>query len=71
MADVDIWAENVIIPALGAGILFNGWWVEYLPVYKFVQHLSVCLPLLIQPHMRNIAALARNRYESDHFDAVR
>jgi hypothetical protein len=44
--------------------------LEYLAEY-LVQHLSVCMPLLIQPHLRNIALLDRNWQESDHYDSVR
>jgi len=60
MPEVTIRTENVVIPALGAGILFKGEWVEYLPEY-FVEHLSVCLPLLIQPLLMNIAVPDWNR----------
>jgi len=70
MPEVAICTENVVIPNLGPGILFEGERQEYLPEY-FIQHLSVCLPLLIQPHLRNIAVLDRNPQESDHDDAVR
>jgi len=70
MADIAICTENVVIPTLGAGILFKGERVEYPPEY-LVQHLSVCLLLLIQPLLRNIAVLDRNPEESDHYDAVR
>jgi hypothetical protein len=45
---------NVEIPALGAGIELKGERLEYPPEY-FVQHLTVCLPQLIQPLLRNIA----------------
>jgi len=41
----------------------------YLPEY-IVQHLTVCLPLLIQPLLGNIAVLDWNWLESDHYDAV-
>jgi hypothetical protein len=58
--EVAICTENVVIPAFGAGMLFRGEWLQYPPEY-FVQHLSVCLPLLIQPLVRNIAVLDRNR----------
>jgi hypothetical protein len=57
--EVAICTENLVIPARSAGILFKGEWVEYQPEY-FVQHLSVCLPLLIQPFLRNIAVLDRD-----------
>ena len=62
--------ENVVIPTLGAGILFRCEGVEYPPEY-LVQHLSGCLPLLIQPDPRNIAVLDQNRQECDHYDDVR
>jgi len=70
MPEVAICTENVVIPALGTGILFKGERLEYPPEY-LVQHLSVCMPLLINPLLRNIAVLDRNRQESDHYDAVR
>jgi len=44
--------------------------LEYLPEY-FVQHLSDCLPLLIQPLLSNIVVPDWNRQESEHYDAVR
>jgi len=61
--------EICIIPALGAGIVFRGGRLEPLREY-LIQHLSVCLPSLIQPHLRNIAVLDWNRQESDHYDTV-
>jgi hypothetical protein len=70
MAEVAICTENIVIPALGVGILFKGERLEYPPEY-FIQHLSVCLPLLIQPLLRKIAVLDRNRLESDHYEGVR
>jgi len=70
MPEVAICTEVVVIPALGAGILLKDERVEYLPEY-LVQHLSVCLPLLIQWLLRNIAVPDRNRQESDHYDAER
>jgi len=70
MPEVAICTENIVIPALSDGILFKGERVEYPPEY-LVQHLSVCLPLLIQSLLRNIAVLDRNRQESDHYDAER
>jgi len=69
MPEVAICTEKVVIPALGTGILIEGERVEYPPEY-LVQHLSVCLPLLIQPHLRNIAVLDRNRQESEYYDAL-
>jgi hypothetical protein len=45
-----------VIPALSAGIVFNSEWLEN-PHEYFVQYLSVCLPLLIQPLFRNLAVI--------------
>jgi hypothetical protein len=59
MPEVAVYTENIVIPAFGAGILFIGDWVEHLPVY-FIQHLSACVPLIIQLLMRNIAVLDQN-----------
>jgi hypothetical protein len=70
MPEVAISTENVVISALGAGILFIGERLEYLLEY-LVQHLSVCMPLLINLLLRNFAVLDRNRQESDYYDAVR
>jgi len=47
------------MPALGAGILFKGDRVEY-QLQFLMHHLSICLPLLIQPRLRNIAVLDWN-----------
>jgi hypothetical protein len=69
MSEVAICTENVVIPALGAGIVFKSERLEYPPEY-FVKHLSVCLPLLIKPLRRNIAVLDWNRQKSDHYYAV-
>jgi len=69
MPEVAICTENIIIPALGAGILFQGERLEYLPEYC-IQHLSVCSPPPIQPPLWNIAVLDRNRLESDMYDTV-
>jgi hypothetical protein len=60
MPEVAICPENVVIPALGAGMLFKGQWLDY-PLQYVVQHLSVCFPLLIQPLLRIIAVLDWNR----------
>jgi hypothetical protein len=60
MPEVAICMENIVIPTLDAGILFKGEWLQDPPEY-FVQHLSVCLPLLIQLHLRTIAVLDWNR----------
>jgi len=68
--EVAICTENVVISALSAGILFHGERLEY-PLEYFIQHLSVCLLLLIQPVLRINAFLDCNRQESDHHDAVR
>jgi len=70
MPEGAIWTENIVIPALGVGILFKGEMVEYPPEY-FVQHLSVRLPLLIQLLLRDIVVLDWNPQESDHYDSVR
>jgi hypothetical protein len=69
MPEVTIYTDNVVIPALGIGILFNGGRLEYLPQY-FVQHLSVCLPLLIHPFLRNIMVLDGNREKRVDCDSV-
>jgi hypothetical protein len=60
MPEVAICTENVVIPALGAGIEFNSERLEYPPQY-FVQHLTICMPLLIQLLLRYIAVLDWNR----------
>jgi len=60
MPEVAICTETVVVPALGAGILFKGEWMQYLPEY-FVQHLSVWLPLLINLLLLDIAVLDWNR----------
>jgi hypothetical protein len=70
MSEVAIRTENVVIPALGVGIYFNGVRLKYPPEY-FVQHLSVCLPQLIQPLLRNITVLDWNRQESAHSNGMR
>jgi hypothetical protein len=70
MPDVAICTENVVLPALGTGILFKDERLEDLPEY-LVQHLSVCMPLLIKPLLRKIADLDRNQQDSDHHDPVR
>ena len=70
MPEVAICTENIVIPTIGIGILFKGVRLEYPPEY-FVQHLSVCLTLLIQPLLRNIAILDWNWQESDHYNGVR
>ena len=70
MRDVAICTENIVISALGAGILFNGERLEYQLEY-LVQHILVCLPLLIQPLLRNTAVLHGNRQEINPCDDVR
>ena len=70
MPEVTICTENVVIHALGAGMMLEDKRLEKLSEY-FIQHLSGCLPLLIQQLQRNIAVLDWNRQESDHHDAVR
>jgi hypothetical protein len=65
MPEVAICTANVVLPALGAGIMFTGERLEYPPEY-IVQHIAVCMPLLIQPLLSNTAVLDRNRQESDH-----
>jgi hypothetical protein len=67
MSEVAICTENVVIPTLGTGILLKGEWLEY-PLEYFVQHLSVSLPLLIQPLLKNIAVLDWNWEKSNHYD---
>jgi hypothetical protein len=56
MADVAICTANVVIPALGVRIVFEGERLEY-PLECSIQHLSVCLPLLIHLHLRTIAVI--------------
>ena len=70
MPEVAFCTENVVIPTLGVGIVFKGERLKYPPEY-FVQHLSGCLLLLIQPLLRNIAVHDWNRQESDHCNSVR
>jgi len=67
--DVTICTENVAIPAFGDGILCPSGRLNY-PAEYFLQRLSVCLPLLIQPLLRINAVLHWNRQESDHYNAV-
>jgi len=69
MPEVAICTQNIVIPALGVGILCNGERLEYPPEYC-VQHLSVCLLLLNQLVLRKRAVLNRNWQESDNHDAV-
>jgi hypothetical protein len=60
MPEVAICKENIVTPTLGAWSLFKGVWLDYTSEY-FVQHLMVCLPLLIEQLLRNIAVLDWNR----------
>jgi len=69
MPEVAIGTQKVVIPALGAGVLFQCERLEYQLEY-FVQHFSVCLRLLIQPLLRDIAVLDWNRQECDQYNAV-
>jgi hypothetical protein len=69
MLEVAICTENVVIPAFGGGRLFKCQRLEYQPEY-FIQHLSVCFPLCIQPLLRNFAVVDCNRQESDPYNAV-
>jgi hypothetical protein len=69
MPEVAICKGNIVIPALGTEILFKGERQEYLQEY-LVQHLSVCMPLLIHPLLRTITGLEQNRQESDRYDTV-
>jgi hypothetical protein len=62
MPEVAIGTENIVIPAFGVGILFKDERLEYPPEY-FVQHLSVCLVLCIQPLLSNIAVVDWNWQE--------
>jgi len=69
-SQVVICKKNVVIPTLGAGILFNGERLKFLAQYS-VQHLSVCLPLLMPPLWRNIVVIDCSRQGSDQYIAVR
>jgi len=69
MPEVAICTGNVVIPDLGARILFKWERLKYSPEY-LVQHLSVRLPLLIMLILRNIGVLDGNRQKSDHYDIV-
>jgi hypothetical protein len=68
VAMVRIWVEPEPEPTWEFGPVANTW-LEYSPQY-FVRHLSVCLLLLIQLLLRNIAVLNCNRQESDQYDDV-
>jgi hypothetical protein len=67
--EVAICTENNEIPALRAGNWLDGKRLVYLRDH-FVQHLLVCLPLLIQPLLWDIVILHWNRQESDHWDII-
>jgi hypothetical protein len=67
--EVAICTENVVIPTLGVRILFKGERLEYPPDYV-LQHLSVPLPLLIHPVLRNITVWDWYQHESHHYDGV-
>jgi hypothetical protein len=69
MPEVANCPDNIVIPGLGTGTLFTGEWLEFL-LADHIQHIVVCLPLLIQPLLRNIAVPDRNRQESDRDDEV-
>jgi hypothetical protein len=49
--------------------LFESERLEYTPEYV-VQHLSVSVPLLIQPLLRIIMVHDWNQQDSEHYDAV-
>jgi hypothetical protein len=68
MPETAIWTGNMILPDLGAGIVFKGYKLEYPPEY-LVQDPSTCLLLLILPLLRMISVLDRNRQESNYYDA--
>jgi len=70
MPEVAISTENIVIPTLGARIMIQGDRLEYQQKY-LAQYLSVCLRLIIQLLLRNIAVLDWNHQDSDHYDAVR
>jgi hypothetical protein len=60
MPEVAISTENVVIPPLGSGIVFDSDSLEYLPEY-FFQHLLVGLPLLNQALVTSVPVLDWNR----------
>jgi hypothetical protein len=70
MCEVAIFTENIVIPALGAGMMFKAGWLEYPPEY-LIQYLSVCLPLLIQLYLINIAFRDPNWQDGGHYNAMR
>jgi hypothetical protein len=68
--EVAIWTENVVIPALSAGIVFEGERLVY-PLVYLVQHLSVVVTMVIQPHLKSNMFLDGNRQESDDYNTAR
>jgi hypothetical protein len=56
MPGVAVCTENVVIPALGIGLLFKGERLQYTLEY-IVQHRSVCWLLLIQPLLKYVVIL--------------
>jgi hypothetical protein len=69
MPEVPICTGNAAIPALGVRSLFEGERMKFQLEYLF-QHLLVCMSLLIQPLLRNIAVRASNGPASNHYNAV-
>ena len=69
MPEDAICTENVVIPRLSSGSSFKDEWLEYSLEY-LVQHLSVWLPLLIEPLLRNIPVVDQNRQVCDHCNAA-
>jgi hypothetical protein len=69
MPEDPIYSENTIIPTSGTRILCHSKRLEY-SLEQFIQHLSVCLLLFIQPLQTNVAVLDWNPQESDHYNAV-
>jgi len=63
--EVAICPEIVVLPALSAGNVFTGERLKYLPEY-LVQPLSVCMPLLMQQFLWNIAVLDRKQQKGNH-----
>jgi len=60
MSEVAICTESIVIPTLGAGMLFQGEGRQYLPE-DFIQHITVCLTRLIHPLVRKGAFLDCNQ----------
>jgi hypothetical protein len=69
MPEVAICTENVVIPALGPGMLFKGKWLEYPPAYC-IQHLSVCFLLLLESLVKTIAVLGKCRAVLSSFSTL-